>query len=113
MSEYVEYNPKAHGRKPPYWTPDMPTSLDGKNFVRQSNWAWISGTTYYVPREAVFLPKEEDAIKAEVESQIVAWLRDNVDGDCSCQACFMHRSIADAIENGEYKQEQGNDKHTR
>lgn len=105
MSEYVEYNPKAHGRKPPYWTPDMPTSLDGKNFVRQSNWAWISGTTYYVPREAVYLPKEEDAVKAEVESQIVAWLRGNVDGDCPCQACFMHGSIADAIENGDYKSE--------
>jgi len=49
MSEYVEYNPKAHGRKPPYWTPDMPTSLDGKNFVRQSNWAWISGNDILRP----------------------------------------------------------------
>lgn len=107
MSEYVEYNPKAHGRKPPYWTPDMPTSLDGKNFVRQSNWAWISGTTYYVPREAVFLPKEEDAIKAEVESQIVAWLRDFAKSPAlGAIESYRVLFVADAIENGDYKSEQ-------
>ncbi len=59
MSDYVEWNPKRHGQKPPYWLPDMLTSVDGKNFARQPNWAWIAGSTYYVPREAVELPRIE------------------------------------------------------
>ena len=53
MSDYIEYTPKRHGQRPPYWTPDTPTGLDNKNFVRQPNWAWIAGTVYYVPYEAV------------------------------------------------------------
>jgi hypothetical protein len=78
MSDYVEWNPKRHGQKPPYWLPDMLTSVDGKNFARQPNWAWIAGSTYYVPREAVELPRTEpepeqtdadriEALTAEVE----------------------------------------------
>jgi hypothetical protein len=59
MSDYVEWNPKRHGQKPPYWLPGMPTSVDGLNFARQPNWAWIAGSTYYVPREAVELPRIE------------------------------------------------------
>jgi hypothetical protein len=59
MSDFVEWNPKHHGHKPLHWTPDMLTSVDGKNFVRQTNWAWIAGSTYYVPREAVELPRVE------------------------------------------------------
>ncbi len=59
MSDYVEWTPKRHGQKPPYWLPDMLTSVDGKNFARQPNWAWIAGSTYYVPREAVELPRIE------------------------------------------------------
>jgi len=59
MSDFVEWNPKRHGQKPPYWLPDMLTSVDGKNFARQPNWAWIAGSTYYVPREAVELPRIE------------------------------------------------------
>ena len=54
MSDYIEYTPKRHGQRPPYWTPDTPTGLDNKNFVRQPNWAWIAGTLYYVPYEAVY-----------------------------------------------------------
>ena len=54
MSDFVEWNPKRHGQRPPYWTPDTPTGLDNKNFVRQPNWAWIAGTLYYVPYEAVY-----------------------------------------------------------
>lgn len=54
MSDYIEYTPKRHGQRPPYWTPDTPTGLDNKNFVRQPNWAWIAGTVYYVPYEAVY-----------------------------------------------------------
>lgn len=53
MTDYIEYTPKRHGQRPPYWTPDTPTGLDNKNFVRQPNWAWIAGTVYYVPYEAV------------------------------------------------------------
>lgn len=53
MTDFVEYIPKRHGQKPDYWTPDTLTGLDGKNYVRQPNWAWIAGTTYYVPYEAV------------------------------------------------------------
>ena len=53
MSDFVEWNPKRHGQRPPYWTPDTLTGLDNKNYVRQPNWAWIAGTTYYVPYEAV------------------------------------------------------------
>ena len=53
MSEFIEWVPKHHGHQPLHWKPDMLTSVDGKNFVRQPNWAWIAGSTYYVPREAV------------------------------------------------------------
>ena len=53
MTDFVEYIPKRHGQRPPYWTPDTLTGLDNKNYVRQPNWAWIAGTTYYVPYEAV------------------------------------------------------------
>jgi hypothetical protein len=53
VSDFIEWNPKHHGHKPLHWTPDMLTSVDGKSFVRQPNWAWIAGTVYYVPYEAV------------------------------------------------------------
>jgi hypothetical protein len=36
----------------------MLTSVDGKNFARQPNWAWIAGSVYYVPREAVGMVRE-------------------------------------------------------
>jgi hypothetical protein len=75
MSDFVEWNPKRHGQQPPYWGPGMPTSVDGLNFSHQPNWAWISGTTYYVPREAVELPRVEPepadrliSLKAVVEA---------------------------------------------
>ena len=80
MSDYVEWNPKRHGQKPPYWLPDMLTSVDGKNFARQLNWAWIAGSTYYVPHEAVELPRiepdpeqtDEQRIRAQVIQEIRA-----------------------------------------
>ena len=56
MADFIEWNPKHHGHKPLHWTPDMEASLDNKNFVRQESgqdWAWIAGSTYYVPYEAV------------------------------------------------------------
>ena len=75
MTDFVEWNPKRHGQKPPYWLPDMLTSVDGKNFARQPNWAWIAGSVYYVPREAVELPRTEPepadrliSLKAVVEA---------------------------------------------
>jgi hypothetical protein len=62
MSDYIEWEPKHHGHKPLHWTPDMLTSVDGKNFVRQSSWAWIAGSTYYVPHEAVEAPNASPKI---------------------------------------------------
>ncbi len=59
MSDFVEWEPKHHGHKPLHWTPDMLTSVDGKNFVRQPSWAWIAGSTYYVPHEAVGVVRED------------------------------------------------------
>jgi len=56
MIDAVEWNPKHHGHKPLYWKPDMAASLDNKNFINQEpgqDWAWIAGSTYYVPYEAV------------------------------------------------------------
>ena len=58
MSDFVEWNPKHHGHQPLHWTPDMLTSVDGKNFARQPNWAWIAGSVYYVPPEAVGVVRE-------------------------------------------------------
>jgi hypothetical protein len=78
MSDFVEWNPKHHGHKPLHWTPDMLTSVDGKNFVRQTNWAWIAGSTYYVPHEAVGVvriepePTDADRIRAQVIQEIRA-----------------------------------------
>ena len=108
MTDFVEWHPKHHGHAPLHWKPGMPASLDGKNFVRQQAWAWIHGTTYYVPYEAVY-DQPRLVSREQVEREIAAWLRGNIDGDCPCQACFMHGSIADAIENGDYKSEQSND----
>ena len=76
MTDFVEWNPKHHGHKPLHWTPDMLTSVDGKNFVRQTNWAWIAGSTYYVPHEAVGVvriepePTDADRIRAQVIQEI-------------------------------------------
>ena len=74
MTDFVEWNPKRHGQRPPYWTPDTLTGLDNKNYVRQPNWAWIAGTTYYVPYEAVhgvprLAPVDADADAGPVNPQ--------------------------------------------
>jgi hypothetical protein len=83
MSDFVEWNPKRHGQKPPYWLPDMLTSVDGKNFARQPNWAWIAGSTYYVPREAVELPRvEPDTAQTDeqrIRAQVIQEIREAVD----------------------------------
>jgi hypothetical protein len=78
MSDFVEWNPKRHGQKPPYWLPDMLTSVDGKNFARQPNWAWIAGSTYYVPREAVELPRiePEHTDEQRIRAQVIQEIRD-------------------------------------
>ena len=52
MIDAVEWSPKHHGHMPLYWKPDMEASLDGKSFVHQ-DWAWIAGSIYHVPYEAV------------------------------------------------------------
>jgi hypothetical protein len=83
MSDYVEWNPKRHGQKPPYWLPDMLTSVDGKNFARQPNWAWIAGSTYYVPRDAVELPRiEPDPVQTDadrIRAQVIQEIREAVE----------------------------------
>ena len=70
MIDAVEWNPKHHGHKPPYWKPDMEASLDGKNFVRQEpgqDWAWIAGSIYYVPYEAVYGVPRPEVVEEGVE----------------------------------------------
>ena len=57
MTDYIAWDPKHHGHKPHYWKSDMAASLDNKNFINQEpgqDWAWIAGSTYYVPYEAVY-----------------------------------------------------------
>jgi hypothetical protein len=82
-SDFVEWNPKRHGQKPPYWLPDMLTSVDGKNFARQPNWAWIAGSTYYVPREAVELPRieptPEQTNEQRIRAQVIQEIREAVE----------------------------------
>ena len=78
MSDYIEWVPKHHGHQPLHWTPDMLASVDGKNFVRQTNWAWIAGSTYYVPREAVGMVREaveERAAEEMTDEELCGWLR--------------------------------------
>ena len=70
MSDFVEWNPKHNGHKPLHWTPDMLTSVDGKNFVRQNGWAWIAGSTYYVPPEAVGVVRE-DVEETDVDRKLL------------------------------------------
>jgi hypothetical protein len=83
MSDFVEWNPKRHGQQPPYWLPDMLTSVDGKNFARQPNWAWIAGSTYYVPREAVELPRiepePEQTDEQRIRAQVIQEIREAVE----------------------------------
>jgi hypothetical protein len=67
VSEFIEWVPKHHGHQPLHWKPDMLTSVDGKNFVRQPNWAWIAGSVYYVPPEAVGMVRED--VEEETDEQ--------------------------------------------
>jgi hypothetical protein len=113
MSDFVEWNPKRHGQKPPYWEPGMPTSVDGLNFSHQPNWAWIAGSTYYVPREAVELPRIEpepaqtdadriEALTAENErlrTELLEWLDKTkwVRQTCQTHELGLHR--ADILRN--------------
>ena len=88
MADFIEWNPKHHGHKPLHWTPDMEASLDNKNFVRQESgqdWAWIAGSTYYVPYEAVYgvprpAPVEEgvEPVDLLAEAMSEAYLRDAI-----------------------------------
>ena len=93
MSDFVEWNPKRHGQQPPYWEPGMPTSVDGLNFSHQPNWAWIAGSTYYVPREAVELPRIEP--EPAQTDELVKRLRDEDEGGWVAGLC---NQAADRIE---------------
>ena len=67
MIDAVEWSPKHHGHMPLYWKPDMEASLDGKNFVHQ-DWAWIAGSIYHVPYEAVHGGPRPEVVEGETES---------------------------------------------
>ena len=88
MSDFIEWNPKHHGHKPLHWTPDMLTSVDGKNFARQSNWAWIAGSTYYVPREAVGVVRKD--VEPEPEQT-------DVDRTNYCTGCKERQDRIEAL----------------
>jgi hypothetical protein len=89
MTDFVEWTPKHHGHKPLHWTPDMLTSVDGKNFVRQTNWAWIAGSTYYVPHEAVGVVRE-----AVVEEPVVT----DADRTNYCTGCKERQDRIEALQ---------------
>jgi len=78
VPDFIEWVPKHHGHQPLHWKPDMLTSVDGKNFVRQPNWAWIAGSTYYVPPEAVGIVRIE---AVEPESDPLAEVLKEIGGD--------------------------------
>jgi hypothetical protein len=96
----------------------MLTSVDGKNFVRQPSWAWIAGSTYYVPHEAVGMVREDvepepvvtDADRIEALTAENEWLKEllrrNIDDEpCRldhhgyCQAHYLEEdcSVAAAL----------------
>jgi hypothetical protein len=84
MIDAVEWNPKHHGHKPHYWKPDMAASLDNKNFINQEpgqDWAWIAGSTYYVPYEAVHgVRREVVEGDAEPVDELINTDADLIDG---------------------------------
>ncbi len=104
-SDFVEWNPKRHGQKPPYWLPDMLTSVDGKNFARQPNWAWIAGSTYYVPREAVELPRIEpepapaQTDEQRIRTQVIQEIREAVEREAMSDVynCTIGGGAAQAL----------------
>jgi hypothetical protein len=74
VSDFIEWVPKHHGHQPLHWKPDMLTSVDGKNFVRQPNWAWIAGSVYYVPPEAVGMVREDVEEETGVDRKPDDWI---------------------------------------
>jgi hypothetical protein len=102
-SDFVEWNAKRHGQKPPYWLPDMLTSVDGKNFARQPNWAWIAGSTYYVPREAVELPRIEpepaQTDEQRIRAQVIQEIREAVEREAMSDVynCTIGGGAAQAL----------------
>ena len=62
MAEYVKWMPYNHGDQPPFWVKGMLASVEEDGEKVDSNWAWLSWSTYYVPYEAVYgVPFEADA----------------------------------------------------
>lgn len=105
MSDYIEYTPKRHGQRPPYWTPDTETSVDGHRFIRQPNWAWIAGTVYYVPYEAVHgVPRlamdELTAQDADLtdHTKNCDWHVDQYPWECTCGLIYnQQRYVIEAL----------------
>jgi hypothetical protein len=112
MTDFVEWNPKHHGHQPLHWTPDMLTSVDGKNFVRQPNWAWIAGSVYYVPPEAVGMVREvvepepvvTDADRIEALTAEIEWLRRSADGWEADSLRYAHNAEYWKAENEELRE---------
>lgn len=106
MIDAIEWNPKHHGHKPPYWKPDMEASLDNKNFIRQypgQDWAWIAGSTYYVPYEAVHGVRrevvEEGVEPVDLLNDYQRGVLEGLDMAAGCVEEFLggRNPIADAI----------------
>ena len=79
----------------------MPTSVDGLNFSHQPNWAWIAGSTYYVPREAVELPRiEPDPTDADrIRAQVIQEIREAVEREAMSDVynCTIGGGAAQAL----------------
>jgi hypothetical protein len=97
VSDFIEWVPKHHGHQPLHWTPDMLTSVDGKNFVRANGWAWIAGSVYYVPPEAVGVVREAvdpepvvtDADRIEALQARVKVLEEALTPSAATKAAYM------------------------
>ena len=102
MIDAVEWSPKHHGHMPLYWKPDMEASLDGKSFVHQ-DWAWIAGSTYHVPYEAVHGGPRPEVVEGDAgagldlitqaDRDAAKKASSSLDG-CECDACLSRAAEA-------------------
>jgi hypothetical protein len=57
MMDFVEWKPKQHGEKPPYWKSEMPWAISPAVPATASREpVWLAGTIYSVPSDAVQAP---------------------------------------------------------
>lgn len=67
MAEYVKWMPYTHGDQPPFWVKGMLASVEEDGEKVDSNWAWLSWSTYYVPYEAVHGVPRPEVVEEGVE----------------------------------------------